>query len=61
MIEGELEAAQRAGLLTIGLYKECMKYERLLYNEDYISPRRKVKQFPESKITKTVAILERNW
>jgi len=38
----------RAGVLTVGfLYKEFMKYERLVYNEDYISPRRKVKQCPE--------------
>lgn len=49
-----------AGVLTTGfLYKEFTKYEKLAYNEDYI--RRKVKLCPESKIMKTVAVLERNW
>ena len=41
----------RAGVLIIGFwYKESMKYERLVYNESCISPRRTGKQSPEPEV-----------
>lgn len=40
----------RAGVLIIGfLYKGFLKYERLVYNEDYVRPAGKIEQCPGSE------------